>query len=124
MLSWPAAVNTAVRGLIVSLLTSLRQTPRIDESKAEHIFRVADGHFPIDTIVNRRLLLRVAGDQANRLGADRFGVVWAARTMRDGSQVWVQIWDGRVVNGGVNSTPRTFNLMTGLSAEAAQGKEP
>jgi hypothetical protein len=124
MLSWPAAVSIAVHRLIASLLTRSRQAPRIDESKAEHIFRVADGHFPIDTIVNRRVLLRVAGDQANRLGADRFGVVWAARTMPDGSQVWVQIWDGRIVNGGVNSTPRTFNLMTGLSAEAAQGTEP
>jgi hypothetical protein len=117
MLAWLGAVGRAGRAVIARLL----RTPRIDESKVGHIFRVSDGHFPIDTIVN---LLRVAGNPANRLGVDRFGVVWAAQTMRDGSQVWVQIWDGCIVNGGVNSTSRIFNLMTGLSAEAAQGTEP
>ena len=70
------------RAVIARLLTWLRRTPRItiDESRLRHIFRVADGHFPIDTAANRRALLHVAGNPANRLGVDRFGVAWAAQS--------------------------------------------
>lgn len=118
MLTRFASINRAVHGLISSLSTGLRRAPRIDESKVGHIFRVADGHFPIETAANRRLLLRVADNPANRVGTDRFGVVWAAQAMQDGSQVWVQIWNGRIINGGRNLTPRSFNPMTGLSAGA------
>ena len=104
--------------MIARLLTWLRRTPRItiDESRLRHIFRVADGHFPIDTAANRRALLHVAGNPANRLGVDRFGVAWAAQTIPNGGQVWVQIWGGRIINGGLNPRPRIFNFPIGLSA--------
>lgn len=93
MLAWLGAVGRAGRVVIAKVLTWLRRTPRItiDENRLRHIFRVADGHFPIDTAANRRALLRVAGNPANRLGEDRFGVIWAAQTIPDGGQVWVQI---------------------------------
>jgi hypothetical protein len=112
--------------VIAHFLTWFRRTPpiSIDESRLRHIFRAADGHFPTDTTANRRLLLFVAGNPANRLGEDRFGAVWAAQTMRDGSQVWVQIWNGRIINGGVNPVPRIFEFSTGLSAAREQGSEP
>lgn len=112
-----SVTGRVVRRLIATLLVRSRRKATIDESKAGHIFRVADGHFPIDTGANRRLLLRVARDPGSHLGTDRFGVIWAAQTMQDGRQVWVQIWRGRIVNGGVNSMPRSFNPVTGLSVE-------
>lgn len=111
------SLSLPARRLIAALLSRHRRKAAIDESKANHIFRIADGHFPIDTAANRRLLLRVARNPGSHFGADRFGVIWAAQTMRDGRQVWVQIWHGRIVNGGINSIPRSFNPMTGLSSE-------
>lgn len=109
--------------MIARLLTWLRRSPRItiDEGRLRHIFRVADGHFAIDTAANRRLLLRVAGNPANCLGEDRFGVVWAAQTVRNGSQIWVQIRNDRIINGGINPGPRRFNISTGLSVGTDEG---
>jgi hypothetical protein len=123
MPAWLTFVRSVVHGRITALLTAVRRLPPIDESKIAHIFRAADGHLAADTLGNRRLLRRVAGDPANRLGEDRFGVVWAAQTMPDGSQVWVQIWNGRITNGGVNVAPRNFNFLTGLSAEVRGGRD-
>lgn len=112
--------------MIARLPTRLRGTPRItiDESRLRHIFRIADGHFPIDTAANRRLLLRVAANPSNRLGEDRFGVIWAARTIPNGSQIWVQIRNDRIINGGINSRPRIFDFSAGLSHWRETRTEP
>lgn len=85
----------------IDLLAHLHRTPliQIDERRLRHIFRSAEGHFPDDTPENRRRLLRVANHPANRLGRDLFGILWAAETVPDGSQIWIQIKDGRVING-------------------------
>ena len=80
-----------------------------------HIFRDAKGHLP-DTPENRALLADVANDPATTLGTDRFGNTWSARLLPDGTQVWVQTMGNRIVNGGLNRTPRTFNSQTGLSS--------
>jgi hypothetical protein len=82
----------------------------------EHIFRDASGHLP-DTPANRRLLREVANDPATTLGKDRFGNVWSAHTLEDGTQVWVQTRNGVIQNGGLNQTPRAFNPETGLSSQ-------
>lgn len=112
----------AWRQVISLLVLRLRRTPRVDDTRLGHIFRAADGHFTIDTAANRRLLVRVARNPANHLGRDRFGVIWAAQLMPDGRQIWVQIWNNLITNGGVNSSPRSFNYMTGLSSiEAEEG---
>lgn len=95
----------------------------IDEARIAHIFRDADGHFPADTIAARQVLLRVANDAAKRLGVDRFGTIWAAETMPDGAQVWVQIRNDLITNGGVNTTHRVFDVLAGLSGRPAQGRE-
>lgn len=109
------SLSLPARRLIAALLSRHRRKAAIDESRVSHIFRVADGHFPVDTAANRRLLLRVARDPGSHLGEDRFGVIRAAQTMQDGRQVWAQIRHGRIVNGGVNSTPRSFSPVTGMS---------
>jgi hypothetical protein len=83
-------------------------------SQTQHIFRDAPGHLA-DTPANRSLLQGVANDSRTTLGTDRFGNTWSARSRSDGSQVWVQTRNGVIQNGGVNSTPRTFNPQTGLS---------
>ena len=86
----------------------------IPEGRLGHIFRDAPGHLP-DTPANRKLLQGVADDPATTLGPDKFGNTWSARTLDDGTQVWVQTRNGDIINGGLNQTPRTFNLRTGLS---------
>ena len=84
----------------------------IDESRVGHIFRDALGHFPDDTELSRQAMIDVANDPTNVLGADHFGNIWAAKTLSDGTQIWVQIRDGRITNGGINRIPRHFNLST------------
>jgi hypothetical protein len=82
-------IGGAGRVLIARLLTGLRRTPRIaiDETRLRHIFRIADGHFPIDSAANRRLLLGVAENPADRLGKDRFRTVWAVQETPSGSHL-------------------------------------
>ena len=116
-----SAISGAMRSAIEAFL---RRRITIDEGKVGHIFRSADGHFPTDTLAARRVLLRVANDPTKRLGVDRFKAVWAAETMPDGTQIWVQIRDGRITNDGVNRTPRVFNISTGLSSRPGHGREP
>lgn len=91
-------------------------TVTIDETKVRHIFRPADGHFPEDTAANRRTLLDVASQAANLVETDLFGNAWFAETRADGSQVWVQVRDGRITNGGINRIPRTFGVSPFRSA--------
>jgi hypothetical protein len=79
----------------------------------QHIFRDAPGHLA-DTPANRTLLQGVANDASTTLGTDRFGNVWSARTLDDGTQVWVQARNGVIQNGGLNQAPRVFNPENGL----------
>jgi filamentous hemagglutinin len=98
-----------------------RSAITFDESRAGHIFRRAPGHFQEDTATNRRVLLAVAANPANLQGVDRFGMMWAAQTMPDGTQLWVQLREGRITNGGVNERPRHFDPSRGLSGSSARG---
>ena len=118
MFKWLGRAGNAGSVAILRLFARFRRTPRItiDERRVKHIFRRADGHLPDDTPENRGLLLSVANNPRNRLGEDRFGVVWAEQTMPDGSQVWVQIRTGQIINGGLNPKRRNFDLASGLSA--------
>ena len=85
------------------------------DSQISHIFRDAEGHLP-DTPANRDLLNDVAGDNANTLGTDKYGNTWSAKTLPDGTQVWTSARNGRIINGGLNQTPRSFDPGTGLSS--------
>jgi hypothetical protein len=86
----------------------------IAKDRTAHIFRHAEGHV-LDTPANRKLLSEVAGNKSLSLGTDRFGNTWAAQIRTDGSQVWTQCRDGKIINGGINKTPRSYNPTTGLS---------
>jgi hypothetical protein len=80
----------------------------IDETKIGHMFRNSRGHFREDSAGNRRILIEVANRPANYRGTDRFDSEWFAETQADGTQVWVQVRSGKIVNGGLNVTPWEF----------------
>lgn len=81
--------------------------PEIDEKSSRHIFRAKEGHLP-DTPENRELLVRTAGDKGNYLGRDIHGNRIFARLTADGKQVWVEVRNGMIRNGGLNQIPREF----------------
>jgi len=60
--------------------------------------------------VNRQLLIEVASRPGNFVGTDRFGVDWFAEIRPDGTQVWVHVRARKITNGGVNLTPRRFDV--------------
>lgn len=82
-------------------------------SQIDHIFKNRAGHLP-NTAQNRQMIEHLA-NHGKPLGTDRFGNTWAAQTLSDGRQVWVSYRNGVIQNGGINTTPRTFNSQTGLA---------
>ena len=88
---------------------------RIDSKQTNHIFRNKIGHLK-DTPNNRALLEKVGSNQKLRLGTDRYGSSWHAQINPNGSQIWVKVRNGQIVNGGVNKIPKSFNQETGLCA--------
>lgn len=84
----------------------------IPDSRLGHIFRDAPGHLR-DTAANHRLLQEVAEDTATTLGTDKYGNLWSARVLDDGTQVWTQVRNGEIINGGLNLVPRDFSPLTG-----------
>jgi filamentous hemagglutinin len=93
----------------------------IPPGRAGHIFRDAEGHLP-DTSANRDLLTNVADDASTTLGTDRFGNVWSARVLPDGTQVWTQTRGDHIVNGRLNRTPRSFDPLAGMSGPPRRGE--
>lgn len=87
----------------------------IDEGRIDHMFRDDRGHLP-DTPANRELLLRVANDPAAINGVDKFGVRWSSSTQSEGTQVWVRVSKGVVVNGGVNKNPLPYHQDYGFAS--------
>ncbi|MCW6511407.1 DUF1073 domain-containing protein [Lichenifustis flavocetrariae] len=86
-----------------------------NQSQLKHISRNENGHLP-DTAANRQLLQDISSEDRYVLGHDSFGNTWSSKLMDNGTQVWVQVRNGRIINGGVNETPHEFNPQTGLSA--------
>jgi len=109
-------------GLVRLLVKYFVRSPKttIAEKRIAHIFRNKEGHLP-DTPANRKLLEEIANDSKKALGKDKYGNEWCASTRPDGTQVWTQSRNGEIINGGVNSTPRSFHPQTGLSAPAPPG---
>jgi hypothetical protein len=89
---------------------------RIFEKNIKHIFRNAPGHLQ-DTTMNRKLLVDTASNPKNYLGKDKFGNHWHAEIQPDGSQVWTSSRNGKIRNGGLNKSSKTYNSSTGLANE-------
>jgi hypothetical protein len=47
---------------------------------------------------------------------DTYGNDWYAETQPDRTQVWSQVRNGKIINGGVNQKPKSFNEKTGLKS--------
>ncbi len=77
----------------------------IGEGQAGHIFRDAPGHFAEDTPGNRELL-EDAVKPENHVETRPPGVDVYRETLPSGEQIWVEVYDGKITNGGVNETPR------------------
>jgi hypothetical protein len=85
----------------------------IDERRARHLFRDADGHFSQDTPVNRQVLIEVASRRGNFVGTDRFGNDRFMETRTDGTQLWVHVRGDKITNGGLNPGPKDSGLLGG-----------
>lgn len=84
-------------------------------SQTRHIFGDRPGHLP-DTPRNRQILMEVANDPDCFVGRSLNGLDWYARIEPDGSQIWVKVYRGTVSDGGVNHTPRQYDLETGFNS--------
>ena len=87
----------------------------IPNNRIGHIFRNAPGHLP-DTPDHRQLLIDTAFNSSNYLGTDKWGNDWYAYIQADGTQVWVQVRKGEIINGGLNLTLRPWHPTTGFSS--------
>ncbi|EHR52031.1 hypothetical protein SacmaDRAFT_3826 [Saccharomonospora marina XMU15] len=78
-------------------------------SNTSHIFRNAPGHLAEDTAENRALI-KSALDPANLRQTDplKDGTLLYRyfRILPDGTQVWAEVRNGEITNGGLNDTPR------------------
>ena len=85
-----------------------------NRSIVKHIFQDKEGHLK-DTPENRKLIEDVANDPCCYSGKDARENDWYARTLPDGSQVWVVVRNGVIKDAGKNSTPHTWDSETGFS---------
>lgn len=83
-----------------------------DPSQLGHIFTSARGHFSQDTPENRQSIMDTINDN-NKLGTGFDGNDWYARTLPDGSQVWVLVRDNVIQNGGLNPIARIWDPIRG-----------
>ena len=104
------------------IFAALMRAIAIDEDRIGHIFRNAPGHFPADSPSNRRALVEVASEPENFLGTDLFGNDWFAKTRADGTQIWAQVREDTIMNGGVNMTPRKFDFREAVRLPQQDGE--
>jgi hypothetical protein len=88
----------------------------IHKDKPPHIFKNEEGHLPDDNPENRKLLLDTASDPNNYFAnKDCRGTSWCEKFLSDGSQLWAQVRNGKIINGGKNQRPIKWDSATGLS---------
>ncbi len=87
-------------------------------------FCIFVGDYIPDTPENRKLLIDIAHDLSTRQGIDKHGNAWHSKIRDDGSQVWVQVRENKIRNGGINNLSKIWDLQTGYSAPNKSTKEP
>jgi hypothetical protein len=75
-----------------------------NDSQTKHIFRDAEGHLS-DTTANRQLLTDTVKSK-NFSHSKGSGVDVYKKLLSDGRQVWVEIRNGVIQNGGINNVPK------------------
>ena len=83
-----------------------------NDSVSKHIFRDAKGHIS-DIPGNRALLEDVANNSNNFRGIDKYGNEWYTKVLENGKQVWVQVRNGNIFEGGINEVPKLWDPSTG-----------
>ena len=83
-----------------------------DKQGLNHIFNTEKGHIS-DTPTNRALLIDTVAPN-NFLGLDSYGNSWYGKILNDGRQVWVEVRNGLLWDGGINNIVRSWNPTTGL----------
>jgi hypothetical protein len=71
----------------------------------KHIFRNAPGHFAEDTAINRALMTDTVQSRY-LVEADSYGNQIYARQLSNGTEIWVEVRNGTIRNGGLNELPR------------------
>jgi RHS repeat-associated protein len=69
-----------------------------------HIFRKADGHFPVDTPHARKMIMEAASPDYF-IYTDKYGSKNYRKLNSDGTQTWVQVRKGFIFNAGLNQIP-------------------
>lgn len=108
-------MGTGVHGGFGNTKGSGRVSLPKNDSQIKHIFRKKKGHLE-DTPENRKLLEDLANDDSKYLGTDARGNSWNAVILPDGSQLWVEYRNGRIIDGGKNDTPQPWHPESGLSS--------
>lgn len=85
-----------------------------NDAQLKHIFRNDVGHLS-NTENNRRRVLRLASEEKNFLGVDKFGNEVYAKTLKNGKQLWAYVRNGVLINGGLNNTPRNHSESMNLT---------
>ncbi|WP_017299839.1 hypothetical protein [Nodosilinea nodulosa] len=99
-------------------MLSDEQRAKLEEGitqNARHIFRQAPGHFSEDTPATRQLIIETALNPLFYQGQDKYKTQWYSQTLDTGSQVWVQVRNGKIRNAGINLTARPWRLDTGFA---------
>ena len=84
------------------------------DSQLKHIFRKDEGHLE-DSPANRELLLNLAKDPTKFVGLDGYGNSWNAEIVDGGKQLWVRYQHGVINEGGLNSSPKPWDPVTGFN---------
>lgn len=86
---------------------------KFNEPDKDHIFRNKPGHL-IDTPENRARIENLVKDQIKYLGDDNHGNWWYAEILPNGTQLWAQTRGSKIINCGLNETPKEYNSNSGL----------
>ena len=85
------------------------------EDNIQHMLDERPGHLP-DTPANRKLFLDLAAEQKNYFAKpDSHGTLWCEKFLDNGTQLWVQVRDGKIRNCGHNKIPKKWDPETGLA---------
>ena len=60
------------------------------------------------------MLEDTANNKKNYLGKDKYGNEWYQKNLENGKQVWVEVRNGKIIDGGLNNIPKEWNPFTGL----------
>ena len=93
---------------------SLKTAIRFFDKNIRHIFRKALGHFWYDTLQNRKILLDTAADMKNFRTTDENGNHCFEKILSTGQQIWVEVRDQCIRNGGINDVVRNVDPIKGF----------